>query len=98
MSVKNLWHHAAANEERQFASIWMVPSTPEHSHWPFTVADVIERLNEWLGCLGADFRFQPNPQVSNDHYALMQMRDHTQALAVTALGRMVAQTLLDERG
>jgi hypothetical protein len=94
MSVKNLWNHAAASEERQFASIWMIP---QEGIWSFTVAEVVERLNEWLGCLGADFRFEPDPRVSEDHYALMKMRDHTQALAVAALGRMVAQTLLDER-
>lgn len=93
VSIKNLWGHSAASEERQFVSIWMMPA---RDFWPFTVADVIERLNEWLGCLGSEFRFEPNPLVSNDHYAMMNVRDHVQALAVTALGRMVAQTLLDE--
>jgi len=95
MSVKNLWNHSDEIDTKAWVSIWMIP---QPGIWPFTAEDVIDRLNNWLECLGAEFRFEPNPVVSNDHYALMQVRDHVQALAVTALGRMAAQTLLDEKG
>lgn len=96
--VKDLWQVSPEHYEMQWASIWMLPNTPTQTHWKFSVAEVIERLNEWLGCLGSEFKFEPDPLLSNEHYAWMEMRSHTQAFAIAVLGRMAAQTLLDERG
>lgn len=96
-AVKGLWSTSTELVDLQWAAIWMVPDklgrTP---HWPFKRDDVIDRLNEWLGSLCSDFKFVPDPNVSREHYAWMQMRDHNQAFAVAMLGRMVAQTLMDE--
>lgn len=99
MDVKNIWQSAPAHAEPQWASIWLVPrDSGQPEHWPFTVDEVIERLNEWLNCLGSKFRFVPDPRMSNDHYAIMvNLRDNTQAIALSLLGQMAAQTLFDER-
>jgi hypothetical protein len=98
-SVENLWTYTPEHQETQWASLWV---TPDRLHtkpiWPFTAAEVVERLNRWLVCLDSGFQFEPNPTVSNDHYVAMKMRDHAQAFAVAMLGRMAAQTLLDEKG
>lgn len=96
--IENIWQVSPAHVEEHWASVWLLPDpVGQPPYWPFTVDEVVARLNEWLACLGSDFKFEPDPRLSNDHYALMLMRDHTQALAVSLLGRMVAQTLLDER-
>lgn len=93
VGIKNLWGHSPACETTAWASIWMMP---QPGIWSFTVDDVINLVNQWLACLGSEFRFVPDPLLSDDHYAWMKMRDHTQAVALTMLGRMAAQTLLDE--
>lgn len=96
--IENLWQVSPEHVEVQWASLWVLPDPPgQPPFWPFTVNEVVQRLNEWLACLDANFRFEPDPNVSHGHYAWMKMRDHTQALAVSLLGRMVAQTLLDEK-
>ena len=95
--IENLWQTSSEHSEVQWASLWVLPGeVGSVSFWPFTANEVIARLNEWLACLGANFRFIPDPLVSSGHYARMDMRDHTQAVALTMLGRMAAQTLLDE--
>jgi alkanesulfonate monooxygenase SsuD/methylene tetrahydromethanopterin reductase-like flavin-dependent oxidoreductase (luciferase family) len=97
--IEDVWTYTPEHQPTQWASLWLTPDRIGLKPiWPFTVAEVVERLNEWLDCLGADFQFSPDPTVSNDHYVAMRMRDHTQAFAVAMLGRMAAQTLLDEKG
>lgn len=96
--IHDMWATAPEHEKTQWASIWMVPhSDTMPSFWPFTVDEVIARLNEWLDCLDSNFQFVPDLRLREPHYAWMQVRDHGQAFAVALLGRMAAQTLLDER-
>lgn len=96
--IENIWQASPEHVELQWVSAWVAPNTVARPPvWPFTVSEVVERLNEWLDCLNADFVFAPDPLLSSDHYAWMKMRDHTQAIAVSLLGQMAAQTLLDER-
>lgn len=100
-SIENAWQVSPEHVELQWVSLWLTPHNPDKTPyapiWPFTVDEAVERLNQWLGCLGSDFKIEPDPLLSNDHYVWMEMRDHLQAVAVAMLGRMAAQTLLDER-
>lgn len=95
---KDAWAYSPEEYDLQWAACWIVPGPADwESKWGFTPADVVERVNQMLEGLCAEFRFVPDPDVSNGRYLWMEMRDHAQAFAVATLGRMVARMLWDEK-
>lgn len=112
VTFDKLWAHSPADDRKNnplavaqgvdmhWAACWIVPNLDMpgavRTAFPFTVEQVVDRLNELLESLCATYRFVPDPLVSSSTYAWMEMRDHAQAWAVAALGRIAVKTLMDE--